>query len=167
MTSPTLKADWPDSAYTVILSKALDAYGADLLAAKPSDYARFCGTAPARACWVAVISAMARYESGFDTNQTYTEKFKDSKGQYVISTGLLQVSLESCRAYGASATSTAELKLPEKNLECAVRILNRWVPKDGVIAAGSSGAWRGGARYWAVLRDKQTQIATRARVLTQ
>ncbi len=148
--------------FTNETKKAITLYGKDLLAANPSDYAKYCGTAPKLDCYNAILHGMSVYESGIDPSKTYKENFEDAKGNYVISTGLLQVSVESCKSYGSSANSTEDLKIPEKNLECSVRILNRWIPKDGVIAGGSYGEWKGAARYWSILRKGQAEVREKA-----
>lgn len=150
------------NAFSDAVKKAVTLYGKELLAANPTDYAKYCGTAGKLDCYNAILHAMSVYESGIDPNQVYVESFSDAKGNKVRSVGLLQVSIESCRSYGASATTTEELLKPEKNLECSVRILNRWIPKDGVIAGGSIGAWKGAARYWSVMRKRQSEIREKA-----
>lgn len=167
-TPEVLKADWKNEDYTAILSTLLDLYGRDLLKAQPSDREKYCSKASsAKACWVAIISGMSRYESNHRTESTYKEDFKNSKGEFIISAGLLQVSHESCNSYGAEIKNTEALKEPAHNLRCGILILNKWVPKDEVIAGGEKSAWRGGARYWAVLRNKQAQIQVISRALTK
>jgi hypothetical protein len=146
-----------------ITRNTLEAFGKELLAASPKDFEAFCGSVDKKTCYASLIRAMSYYESGYGTTDTYTENFSDRKGNPVISSGLLQVSIESCKAYGASAKTTEDLFLPEKNLECAVRILSRWVPQDSVIAGGKENAWLGGARYWSVLRKKVPQIKEKMR----
>lgn len=103
--------------------------------------------------WCQLLSIMAKYESGFDPLQYYTEDFNDSKGNKIISRGLLQISIESANAYGAELTNAEQLHDVRTNLRCAILILDRWVSRDLVLASGIVGNWRGGARYWSVLRD--------------
>lgn len=148
---------------------ALSKYGKELLAANPKDYKEYCGAATKLDCYDAILHAMSVYESGITPTQVYTEKFDvdgnkcaTSGKPCVKSVGLMQVSIASCQSYGSSAKTTEELLTVEKNLECAVRILNRQVPRDNVIAGGSKGAWRGGSRYWAVLRDHVPEIKQKA-----
>jgi hypothetical protein len=128
---------------------ALENYGQALLAYGPSDLKDWCpSTTDKTRMYTAFLAHLSTRESGRDPNQTYKENFKDSKGNYIISTGLTQVSVESCRSYGSTASSTEDLKSVAKNLECAVRILNRWIPKDGYIAKDKLGC----GRYWSVCR---------------
>jgi len=147
--------------YTQLTKDILSRDGQELLSASPKDYAAFCGVKAKLDCYADLIKAMSYFESGWDKDQVYVESFTDAKGQRVRSVGLLQESIESCKAYGASANTTEELMQVGKNLECGVRIMNRWIPKDGVIAGGSKGAWKGNARYWSVLRTKVAQIQAR------
>jgi len=155
------------NAYSDAAKEAVMKYGQNLLAANPSDYSKYCGTAQKVDCYNAILHAMSVYESGIDPNQVYVESFSDAKGNKVKSVGLLQVSIESCKSYGSSAKTTEELMLPEKNLECAIRILNRWIAKDGVIAGGSKGAWLGGSRYWSVLRKRVPEIREKSKEYLQ
>lgn len=102
--------------------------------------------------YVALISSMARFESGFKPSTSYKEGFNDSQGKPVISRGLLQLSQESVnqRAYGGNVAREEYLHDVNINLVCGVKILNHWIVTDGVIAT----AKLGGGRYWSVLRDK-------------
>ena len=102
-----------------------------------------------------LISSMSQYESGFNTNASHVEKFKNSKQENVVSRGLLQISSESGNGYGCHIAAEADLDNPAINLACGVRIMNRYIVKDGVVTA-HDGIWRGGARYWNVLRVAST-----------
>jgi hypothetical protein len=101
---------------------------------------------------VHLMAAMAKYESSFNASSTYKESFKNGRGEYVISTGLFQVSYESSRGYGFAGITTEQLKDPYKNIDVAIAILNKWATADGVIAGSGKSPYRGGARYWSVLR---------------
>lgn len=103
--------------------------------------------------FVLLISTMSRFESNHSATVTYTENFRDNQGNLIVSRGPLQVSKESCNGYGAGIKDEKELHDPYTNFRCAVLILNKWIPLDGTVADGKPGAWRGGARYWSVLRD--------------
>lgn len=144
--------------WTEYVDRQLDILGQDLLDVIPADRALFCpkysglSYAQRKHYWTFMLSAMARFESNFNTNSKYTEGFNDSNGSAVISRGLLQISIESANSYGCGFKSAQELHDPLKNLSCGIRILNRWVTRDGRIAGKVSSKWRGGARYWAVLR---------------
>lgn len=154
--------DWSDHVYT-----KLDTLGKDLLDVVPADRALFCpkysnlSYNQRKQYWTFMLSAMTRFESNFNTNAKYTEAFNDSNGKKVVSRGLLQISIESGNAYGCDFRTAQDLHDPYQNLSCGIRILNRWVSRDGRIAGKVSGNWRGGARYWAVLRagDKESYQA--------
>lgn len=145
--------------WTSYVDRQLDVLGQDLLDVIPADRATFCpkysslSYAQRKQYWTFLISSMVRFESNFNTNTKYTEDFNDSNGNKVISRGLLQISIESANSYGCGFKNAQELHDPHKNLSCGIRILNRWVARDGRIAGKVSGKWRGGARYWAVMRE--------------
>jgi hypothetical protein len=125
--------------------------------AMPSDLIKLCpryskGTRSDRiAIWAHMIAFMAKRESNFKPDMQYKEKFKDAKGRYVISRGLLQISQESANSYGCRIDPATELHFPEINLSCGVKIIDRWVGRDKQ-AMGSSGKNLGCARYWSVCR---------------
>lgn len=169
--SPTpvvLKADWSNQAWTEMLAKHLDTYGGEMLKVVPADVASYCprfkdlSMAERKAFYVMLISSLARFESGFKPETTYKEAFKDSRGNYVISTGLLQISLESGRGYECPITKTDDLKDPSTNLQCGVLIARRWIVNDRTIASASS-PWRGMARYWSPFRKAERKAAMQAK----
>ncbi len=139
--------------WTLLLLDALDKYGQQLMKALPNIVETPSMCQSGKAYLVALISRMSFYESNHSATALYQEKFKDRFGEYVVSRGPLQVSEESCNGYGAKIEDQRQLHDPAQNFKCAVLILNKWVPKDMTIAGGVSGDWRGGARYWSVLRD--------------
>lgn len=154
------KADWPNEEWSKILLEMLELYGKDLLdGPTPKDAEAFSFKATTReerkAFYLMLISSMARYESSFKPETKYTEGFKDSTGEFVISRGLIQLSYESVRAYGVKLKNAEELHDVRKNLEATVVILNRWVSRDGVIAKTTGDDHFGGARYWSVLRSSK------------
>ena len=144
---------WSESAYRSISSLA-----PALLDTLPSDYKEFCAELPSmndvekREFWVHLLSAMAEFESNHNTTLQYRENFRDQRGNYIISRGLLQLSIESGNGYGCNLKSGDDLHDPYTNLDCGLRIINRWVDRDGRIAGKLNGKWAGGARYWSVLR---------------
>nr|WP_295900155.1 transglycosylase SLT domain-containing protein [uncultured Bdellovibrio sp.] len=144
--------------WTAHVDRELDKLGQNLLDVIPADATLFCpkyknlSYAQRKQYWTFLISSMVRFESNFNTNSSYTESFTDSNGKRVVSRGLLQISIESGNAYGCGFKTAQDLHDPLKNLSCGVRILDRWVGRDGRIAGKVSDAWRGGARYWSVLR---------------
>lgn len=164
-TSPTVKdnltvplnASWPNAdwqAYAYEKAKDLP---------RTTDEKEFCPQGLTTANWVHLMSAMAYYESGYSPAKTYREKFKNGRGEYVISTGLFQVSYESSRGYGYPGITTADLKAPLLNIDVAVSILKKLTLRDGVVANHSGQPWLGGQRYWSVLRTtgKLAQIKAR------
>jgi Transglycosylase SLT domain len=164
----------PDGrAWTLTAHQAIDTLAPSLLAATPSDIDAFCpgyratNAAGRRAFYVALLAELARYESNFDPSVRYTESFTDNSGQRVISRGLLQISQESANGYGCAITNAEQLHDPTTNISCAVRIVARWVERDGVIAGYSAGAWRGASRYWSPLRDRNKLVDLQAALNAQ
>lgn len=172
-----IEADWasvPDGAvWTDITAKAVDELGNGLITSSPSDVSGFCpkyetmDDKAKRAFWVSLVSAMARPESNFNPDVSFNEydnckypgckdDFTTQDGRKVVSRGLLQMSQESANGYKRFGCEIAiedeeTLHDPETNLRCGVVILARWVAADGQIAKEAS-PYRGGARYWSVLR---------------
>jgi hypothetical protein len=129
-----------------------------MLTVVPEDIEEFCPAYSrlARqkqvAFWVYLLSSITQFESNFKPETSYQENFRDANGNYVISRGLLQLSIESGNGYGCAFRSASDVHDPLQNLSCGIRILNRWVSRDKQIAGKSGSAWQGGARYWSVLR---------------
>jgi hypothetical protein len=147
--------------WTEATLSALDQEGERMLTLAPADASDFCPTYASlsredrKAVWVQLISAMAVKESDLDPTQTYVENFKDSSRNQVKSRGLLQLSFESAQAYGCEVNKPEDLHNSALNLRCGVKILDHWISQDGVIASKAKDSWRGGARYWSVLRNPQ------------
>lgn len=137
---------WADFLYTEISNSGL----VDAVVADSSD---FCKSEFTVETWTHLMAAVMKRESNFKPSTEYKENFKNSKGEWVISTGLFQLSLESAKGYGCDIGSQSDLKDPYKNIKCAVKILERWVLRDARIASKVNGKWMGGARYWSVLRS--------------
>lgn len=152
---PTAGPIWSKHVYDSIPTIA-----PNLLAKNPGDIAQFCpayaslSTADKKNFWVYLLSAMTELESNHNPAVTYTEKFTDNNGEFIVSRGLLQISIESANGYGCGFSNAQEIHEPLKNLTCGLRILNRFLGKDTQLAGKSltTGSWLGGARYWAVLR---------------
>lgn len=144
----------------------LPEYGRDLIQRRPSDIRSFCPAYDSlndnqkMNVWLRILSGMSELESSHNPKTKYTEAFTDGQGRRVISRGLLQLSIESANGYRCGFRSAEELHDPYLNLRCGMIILNRWVGRDGAISTKVSGKWRGGARYWSVLRtsSKITKI---------
>lgn len=153
----------PDGAWTAIAEKAVVV--SSLPTVVPSDIAKFCPNYPTLDAvdrsrfWVGLLSAMARPESDFQPDKTFQESFKDKKGNWVINRGLLQLSQESANGYGCKIKNAKDLHDPSINLSCSIRILDRWVSKDRVIASYKLDLdVRGGGRYWSVLRESRNVL---------
>lgn len=166
----TVDAAWDDKddgrAWTKITIRGLERFGVALLTGDNvedaemwcpryrkldlQDRARF---------WVRLISAMAMKESSFKEGLNYTESFNDSTNTRVISRGLLQISRESAKAYGCKIEQGTDLLEADYNLPCGVKILNRWIARDSRIGSGQVKNWKGGARYWSVLRGGPSKAA--------
>lgn len=166
--SLSFQADWDGrheaALWTQYTISAVAEFGQPLLTlGKLSDAKVYCpkyaslGLSQRVQVWVMLISAMARHESGFNPETQFKEAFNDRNGKPVISRGLLQLSIESGNGYGCGLKKASELHDPLTNIRCAVRILAKWIPKDGVIGTKK----RGGARYWSVLRESKS---TRAKI---
>lgn len=159
---PVYTALWDKPEWTQITLDALDKYGQDLLKAEPTDAVKYCPkfkSVDRKQFYLGLISQLAKFESSFNTQEKYTEDFNDAKDKPVVSRGLLQISEESGRSYGCPIQSGNDLHNSATNLECGIRILNRWIPKDGVIQGGQPGAWKGAARYWSPFR-KESRLQT-------
>jgi hypothetical protein len=95
-----------------------------------------------RNVWVHFMEATAQAESRMRPAHTFNEPFNNSKGERVISTGMLQLSYESARGHynacrnqkrascGCRGATTEKLKDPKFNLECGITIMesqaNAW-----------------------------------------
>ena len=153
-----------DGSWTAITEGAVRASA--LTKSVPTDVANFCPgyasqTDDARLqFWVGLLSAVARPESNFKPETKFQEVFKDSKGEFVVSRGLLQLSIESAnqKKYSCGIKKAEDLHDPTTNLRCGVRILDAWVKTDNVIATYGSGPLRGGGRYWSTLREKSKHL---------
>lgn len=110
--------------------------------------------------WAYLISAMAKYESGFNPTSRYTETtmgVDPVTGKQVVSEGLLQLSYQDVQGYTYCKFDWLKDKLlglsdpkrtildPYINLDCGIRILAGQVAKKGAIGLKSG-------VYWAVLK---------------
>ncbi len=113
-----------------------------------------------RDVWAHLVVAMAKRESGWKPENKYQESFKGRDGKYIVSRGLLQISQSSANSYGCGIEPADELHDPLVNLSCAVKIIDRWVRRDGVMMGKrphpdkpGETQWLGCARYWSVCRS--------------
>ena len=126
---------------------ALKAHGKPLVDLVPRDIADWCPAyvaaddAARRAFWVGFLSALAKHES------TYKPWAVGGGGRWY---GLLQILPRTARGYKCNAGTGDALKSGPANLSCAVRIMARTVPRDGVIY-GKGG--RGVAADWGPMRS--------------
>jgi hypothetical protein len=115
---------------------ALQSHGAALPQIVPADIEAFCPgyeTATVeerRLFWTGLLSALAKHES------TWRPDAAGGGGRWI---GLLQIAPGTARSYGCAAQDTAALKDGAANLSCAIRIMSRTVPRDGVVGAGGRG----------------------------
>ena len=157
-----------------ITSRAIDELGQGLVSSRPRDVRSFCpgyeslGAGDRKLFWMQLLSAMVKEESNYRSQESYTEDFRDSTGERVVSRGLLQISRESSRGYRCPVIRATDLHDDAVNLSCGVRILAKQVGKSGVISAKDS-RWRGGAAYWSVLRrpKKLAKIKQATRALCE
>ncbi|MFK8013424.1 MAG: hypothetical protein AB8B80_15390 [Marinicellaceae bacterium] len=149
---------------------ALELYGENLIKSVPEDINDYCPnykkakTQDRIKFWSSLISSLSFFESTHSTSVSYAENFLTLDGKPVVSRGLLQISIESSRAYQCQISSENDLHQPQINLECGVRILSKLITKDNVIAGKNKklknhNNWLGAAKYWSPFRDsskKQT-----------
>lgn len=132
---------------------ALKDHGRPLESMVPRDIADWCPAYPdaspaaRRAFWVGFLSALVKHES------TYRAHAVGGGGKWY---GLTQILPSTARLYGCRARSGAALKHGPDNLSCAIRIMARTVPRDGVVSRGM----RGVAADWGPLhsRSKRTDM---------
>ena len=129
---------------------ALKSHGKRLVEHTPRDVHRWCpGYARAsaverRAFWVGFLSALAKYES------TWKPRAVGGGGLWY---GLLQILPSTARHYGCAAGTGEALKSGPANLACAIRIMARTVPRDGVIHARQP-RWSGVSADWGPMRSE-------------
>ncbi|SLN27590.1 Transglycosylase SLT domain protein [Pseudoruegeria aquimaris] len=134
---------WTQAAIAALLEDA-----PTLLAMVPADTDTWCPAYPENgpeeraAFWAGVLSALAKHES------TWNPKAAGGGGRWL---GLVQIAPKSANYYGCGL-NRSELFVGTKNLECAVKIMERQVPKGGVVS-GTKSPWPGMARDWAPFRS--------------
>lgn len=140
------KQEWADHVYALVGDMP-----------KVKDEKQLCPNGMSRRNWVHFFAAIAKNESNFNPNLVYKENFKNSRGEYVLSTGLHQVSYESARGYGFKGITTEQLKDPFKNIEVAVKIVKTLAYGDGYAQGRHGTKWLGAARYFSVFRSGKAQ----------
>jgi hypothetical protein len=161
----SIVSDWPKKEWTEVTVKALRDLAPDLLSAHPSDAGEWIkgATYNPTQLYTMILSSLAHFESSYNPDATYTEKFPDAHGNRVISRGLLQLSQESANGYGSGITDAKQLHDPETNIRTGVRIMRKLILQDGVIAGEVDGHWKGMARYWSPFRDPKKKAFIQAR----
>lgn len=158
---PSFTAVWdgasPDApAWTRILDEELRDHGDKLIDFIPADAEAFCpnwaGLDPRgrEQVWITLISAIAKYESGFDPAAAYDEPEPLSER----SVGLLQLSLSDSVDFHCGFATEVEIEDARNNLDCGVRILVELVLPDQVIGGGREDDRQGAAAYWSVLNRR-------------
>lgn len=149
-----------DGSWTQFAEEAVKS--SSLPKAVPTDIEKFCPAYKSRSeadriiFWAGLISILARPESNFKPEASYTESFVDAHGIKVVSRGLLQISIESAnqKRYSCAIQNPKDLHDPKVNLTCGVKILDAWIKTDLVIATYLGEKPIGGGRYWSTLREK-------------
>ena len=132
---------------------ALKGHGKPLVEMVPADIANWCPAYPMagpdqrRAFWVGFMSALTKHES------TYRPEAVGGGGLWY---GLLQILPSTARLYNCRARTGTALMNGADNLSCAIRIMARTVPRDGVIHDYSTRfkrRWRGVSADWGPMRS--------------
>ena len=149
------------TAWTANTLAAVAANDRVLASRVPSDIATWCpgyGAASIedrRAFWVAMLSAVAKYES------SWNPKAAGGGGKYI---GIMQISPKTAAQHGCGARSSNGLKDGSANLACAVKIAASAVARDGAVAgAGRSGL----GRDWMPFRKSNSRAEMAAWVSKQ
>lgn len=134
------EARWDDTtgqkSWTLAVVKSLRTHADVLPEIVPRDIAEYCPAYPhapremREAFWVGLISSLAWHES------THRPHAVGGGGLWY---GLTQILPSTARLYKCKARSGSDLKDPEDNLSCALRIMSKTVARDRVISAGMRG----------------------------
>ena len=124
------------SRWTAAAMVALESHGQHLVDTVPRDIAQWCPAYPEagewerKAFWAGLLSTLSKHES------TWRPTAVGGGGLWY---GLVQILPATARGYGCRARTGEALKDGALNMSCAVRIMNRTVPRDGVVARGMRG----------------------------
>lgn len=135
---PDLRWDHIDGSavWTRAAMRAIDSHGQRLLETVPDDIASWCPAYPEadrwsrKAFWAGLLSTLAKHESTYRPTAV---------GGGNLWFGLVQIYPPTARGYGCQARTGTALKDGALNMSCAVRIMNRTVPRDNVVSAGMRG----------------------------
>lgn len=108
--------------------------------------------------WASLLSVMAKFESNYNTRTAYDEGQTDRNLTGVISTGLLQISLNSSQARpyrerGCAIEKQSDLIDPAKNLACGAAIMGHLMKRDKCLTCDKKS---GAGAYWSVMREPYT-----------
>lgn len=154
--------------WTQWLSEDLESDGAALINLIPADAAEYCSSwrtldhRGREQVWITLISAIAEYESSLDPHASFNEPPPLTER----SIGLMQLSLSDAAEFHCDFTSESQIEDAHRNLQCAVRILAKLVPQDGVVGGGWRNDRIGAAAYWSVL-NVRGHADTRAFIVGQ
>jgi len=141
------KLDWNNEKWDAYLYASID--NSKLLDTNIEDLKTF-GTKNTKQFWANIFVAMAKYESSYKTSSKYKESFG------VWSRGLFQLSKVDGKRYKCGFTTEKSVHDAKMNIECAVKIMGKLVSQNNRIAGKVNGKWKGGARYWSVLRGTRS-----------
>ncbi|MDQ2095426.1 lytic transglycosylase [Rhodalgimonas zhirmunskyi] len=134
---------------------AMRDHGRPLTSMVPRDIQTWCPAYPTAgpdqraAFWVGFMSALSKHES------TYRPWAVGGGGLWY---GLLQILPSTARLYDCRARTGEALKDGPANLSCAIRIMARTVPRDGVIheyTKAKKRRWRGVSADWGPMRSEK------------
>lgn len=143
-----------------------------------TSYMPFCSKTPKdlNLFYTTLFYEMIRHESGFKNETEYYEcakakcyyasgcfsdpirgfcRITSSKldGGFAVSRGLFQLSVSSSRGLGCSFINKSDdLHNEDLNIRCALHIYKNYIIQDKIITGKVDDKWKGGARFWAVLR---------------
>lgn len=153
--APKAKAAWDQKpegdAWSQMTRAAIDADGASLVAAAPTDIDAFCPNyaklddAGKKEFWVATVAEIALVESALDPAKAGAQGRR----------GLLQIAPDAAQRYGCANVGVAQLADPQTNLGCGVKVLAATSARDGIVTGFTTDGWKGAARYWVSLRKPE------------
>ena len=158
--------------WTEFLYKEIEANAPALVESTPEDASKFCPNYEKLnkderiLFWMKMMTVLMSFESGFSPQKSYDDTKNISGAKIkVVSSGLLMMSHESvmpapyqCDMIDPDKDKgSLDLFDPKKNMACAVRMMNRWIAHDKVIADRSENpegevVWKGLPRYWGPFR---------------
>lgn len=143
-----------------------------------TSYMPFCSKTPKdlNLFYTTLFYEMIRHESGFKNEEAYYECAKSkcyysagcfvdpvrgfcritsskADGGFAVSRGLFQLSVSSSRGLGCGwINKSDDLHDEQLNIRCALNIYKNYILQDKIITGKVDDKWKGGARYWSVLR---------------